>query len=191
MIIDDSPARTPDEPIIVQEPAATSSMLQKNAHIIRMLRERTENRQLRSEAKKRTRDAERAKNNRAKKKAAKALSAASVASLVEDAKKRRLALLKAAVLRPKGDKRLEQLIGREDDFATFWQAQELARHEHGLVTSDAQVAKVYRSLSADPDFNRHKARSRRRVVQFLEQPGKPWDEAFLSPPMPAKAKKTA
>jgi hypothetical protein len=104
------------------------------------------------------------------------------------AKEHRLALLTEAVQRPKGDKRLEQLVGRKEDLATFWQARELARHQHGLATSDAQVANVYRGLSADPDFNRHKARSRHRIVRFLEGPGMPWNDVLLPPPLPAKAK---
>jgi hypothetical protein len=192
MITHNGPARVSDEPVVVEEPVPTLSLLQqKYAPVIRMRNERIEKRQLRLKAEKLVRDAERARQRRAKERAAKELSAASLDTLIAAAKERRLVLLKDAVQRPKGDKRLEQLVGREDDFATFWQAQELARHQHGLVTSDAQVAKVYRSLGADPDFNRHKARSRRRVVQFLEQPGKPWEDAFLHPVVRVKPKKPA
>jgi hypothetical protein len=192
MITDNSPARALDETIIVQESAPTLSLLQqKYAPLIRMRNEHIENRRLRRKAEKRARDAERAKQGRAKKKAAKELSAASLEALIAEAKKHRLALLRGAVQRPKGNKRLEQLVGREDDFATFWQAQELARHQHGEVASDAQVAKIYRSLSADPGFNRHKARSRRRIVQSLEGPGMPWNGILVLPPMLAKAKKAA
>jgi hypothetical protein len=190
-MIEDSAAKAPDDAIVVQQPAATSSMLQKYAHVLRARDERLENRRLRRKAEKRVRDAERARQGRAKKKAAKELSAASLEALITEAKKHRLALLKGAVQRPKGDKRLEQLVGREDDLATFWQARELAQHQHGEAASDAQVAKVYRDLSADPDFSRHKARSRRHIVQSLEETGMPWNGILLSSPMPAKAKKTA
>jgi len=190
MIVDNSPARTPDETTIAQEPTASLSLLPKYAHLIRMREERAERRRARRRVEKRDLDAERARQGRAKKKAAKELSAASLDALITEAKKYRLTLLKGAVQRPKGDKRLEQLAGREDDFATFWQARELARHQHGVATSDEQVARVYRGLSADPDFSRHKARSRRRIVRFLEEAGMPWHD-LLSPPMRAKAKKAA
>jgi hypothetical protein len=190
MITDNSPARTLDETIIVEEPTASLSLLQKYSHLIRMREEHAERRRARRRAEKKVRDAERARQGRAKKKAAKELSAASLDALITEVKEHRLASLKAAVQRPKGDKRLEQLVGREDDFATFWQARELARHRYGLATSDAQVANVYRGLSADPNFNRHKARSRHRIVRFLEEPGMPWHD-LLSPPMRAKAKKPA
>jgi hypothetical protein len=189
MITDNGPDRALDETIIVQEPAPTLTLLQqKYAPVIRMRNERIENRRLRRKAEKRVRDADRARYGRAKKKAAKELSAASLEALVAMAKEHRLALLTAAVQRPKGDKRLEQLVGREEDLATFWQARELARHQHGSATSDAQVANVYRGLSADPDFNRHKARSRHRIVRFLEEPGMPWNDVLLSLPMPVKVK---
>jgi hypothetical protein len=190
MIADDCPARTLDETIIAQEPTASLSLLPKYAHLIRMREEHAERRRARRRAEKRVRDAERARQGRAKKKAAKELSAASLDALITEAKEHRLTLLKGAVQRPKGDKRLEQLAGREDEFATFWQARELARHQHGATTSDEQVAHVYRGLSADPDFSRHKARNRRRIVRFLEEPGMPWHD-LLWPPMRAKAKEPA
>jgi hypothetical protein len=192
MITDSSQARPIDEGSSIQKPTATLSLLQqKYAPLIRMWNEHAERRRARRRAEKRVRDAERARLGRAKKKAAKALSAASLDALVTEAKNHRLALLKEAVQRPKGDKRLEQLVGREDDFATFWQARELARHQHGVAASDEQVANVYRGLSADSDFNRHKARSRRRIVRFLEEPGMPWDGTLLSLTIQAKARKPA
>jgi hypothetical protein len=128
-----------------------------------------------SRAVKRANDADRAKRKRLEKKSARETESARLALLRDS----RLDILQEAVRRARGDKRLEQLQGREGDLAMFWQSLGQARHQHGAAASDAQVAAIYCGLSGDAGFNRHKARSRRSIVQYLERSGGPWDAAVL------------
>ena len=138
------------------------------------IKRRQERKSERLKAKKRLRDAERMKVNRADKKAKKERKAADDVSRLITAKDERLRLLQSAVLRPKGDKRIQQLVGREEEIAAFWQASELALRQFGAKTSDAQIAGFYRRLTGNIAFNRHQSRSRRAIIRHLEKNGGPW-----------------
>ena len=145
------------------------------ALLLQGLVDRKEAKRERRRAVKRANDADRAKRKRLEKRAVRETALAHLDIL----RASRLDALLVAVGRIRGDKRIEQLLGRESDLAMFWQAQEHARHRHGAAVSDAQVAAIYCGLSGDDGFNRHKARSRRSVVQYLERSGGPWDRAVL------------
>src|SRR5258705_139335 len=119
------------------------------ARLMQEWRDRPKAKRERRRAKKRVNDADRAKRKRLEKKVAREAAAARLALAIRILRESRLDVLRAAVRRARGDKRLEQLVGREGHLAIFWQAREQARHQYGAAASDAQIAAIYCSLSGD------------------------------------------
>ena len=101
------------------------------------------------------------------------------ATLIEAQYLKRLKVLQLLVSVRDGDKRLEQLHGRESEITLAWKARAIARLRHGLNASDAKVAQVYSELSGKPDYTRHQARGHRLLVSQLEE--KVWAK-FATPP---------
>ena len=97
------------------------------ALLLQGIRDRKEAQRERRKVKKRVNDADRARRMRLQKKAARETASARLALAIGLMRESRLDILQAAVRRARGDKCLEQLVGREGDLVMFWQAQEQAR----------------------------------------------------------------
>jgi hypothetical protein len=63
---------------------------------------------------------------------------------------KRLVALRSATANPRGDKRLEQLLGREESIIDVWIAREHAILAYGPNVSDAQAAKCFEELGGWP-----------------------------------------
>ncbi|GJE53918.1 hypothetical protein [Methylobacterium thuringiense] len=84
----------------------------------------------------------------------------------------RLKALDRAIKYRRGDKLLEQLVGRSDELTNFWIASALAALNAKLsVATDAERAAEFSQLTGKP-CNKDQARSRRKIIERLdEHPG--------------------
>lgn len=111
------------------------------------------------------------------------------ADLIERYHNQRLRLLLQALGRPRLDKRLQQVRGREEELAKFWKIARTAAHNLGRAPSDAELALI--AGKEGLHLSRHQVRGRRLLVADLEAPRGPWagrsSEELL--PKPRKARK--
>lgn len=94
---------------------------------------------------------------------------------IERQAKKRRKLLELAVRTIRGSKRLEQLHGREQELATFWQAGKLAELRLGRSPSDAEWGAQFVALRGEGfECTKHQARSLRRLAGWLETDPMVW-----------------
>jgi hypothetical protein len=94
---------------------------------------------------------------------------------IEEVAAERLRWLERATKRPRGDKLLEQIMGREEEITLFWKAIELARLSLKRDPTDAEVAAQFVQLPGAPaTFTRHQARSRRKLIDRLNKKELVW-----------------
>jgi hypothetical protein len=94
---------------------------------------------------------------------------------IEEEFRRRLKALHLAVKYRRGDKLLEQLVGREKEIAVFWKATALVRFRLGRKPTDREVGTLFCELQGDAKpLNKDQARSKRLLIQALEQKSMIW-----------------
>lgn len=99
----------------------------------------------------------------------KAAEQAAPETAVKTERSKRLAALERATKYRRGDKLIEQLLGREEELSIFWAAGKLAALEvQSRAPSDKEIAIVFKRLSGKP-CSRHQARSKRQIVERLNQ----------------------
>lgn len=98
---------------------------------------------------------------------------------IEEEGKHRLRILVRAIKYRRGDKLLEQLVGRESELVNFWIAMQLAAKQKGSVRSDQLIADTFAGL-ANAACSRHQARSRRKLVEQLERHPGVWQLSVAS-----------
>jgi hypothetical protein len=94
---------------------------------------------------------------------------------IAEAAAARLKLLQRATKFMRTDRQFQQLRGREPEFTDFWRAMKLAALRHGRPGSDAEIATVFEEITGGA-CSRHQARTRRLVVQRLEERDLVWKE---------------
>ena len=101
-------------------------------------------------------------------KAARAAKRDAPAHAIEEEGRRRLRLLELALRYQRGDKLLEQLVGRAEELTDFWVASKLAALASPLGrASDRDVGEHFSRRAGKP-CNKDQARTRRKLVDQLE-----------------------
>jgi hypothetical protein len=97
---------------------------------------------------------------------------AAPATAIETERRLRLSMLERATKYRRGDKLLEQLLGREKEFSLFWAAAKLAALEiRSRAPTDNEVAIAFTKLTGEP-CTKDQARGKRKIVSKLnEHPG--------------------
>jgi hypothetical protein len=101
------------------------------------------------------------------------------AKAIDKQAEKRLKALKVAVKYRRGDKQLEQLVGREQEITEFWKAMKLAELKLGRPPKDSEIAETFASLRGEPgSSNKDKARTRRKLIAELENKPLVWGSSF-------------
>lgn len=97
---------------------------------------------------------------------------AAPATAIENERRRRLSMLERATKHRRGDKLLEQLLGREKEFSLFWATAKLAALEiRSRAPTDNELAIAFTKLTGEP-CTKDQARGKRKIVSKLnEHPG--------------------
>lgn len=97
---------------------------------------------------------------------------------IEEEAVRRTRCLKEAISEKRRNRRVEQLVGREEEIISFWKAMQIA-----LVripkASDRKIAQEISTVSCKP-FTKDQVRARRLLISRLEATGEVWS-AFQEP----------
>lgn len=119
-----------------------------------------------------------ARNARAKERRAAERNAPAMA--IEAEGQLRLKSLQLALRARRGDKALEQLVGREEELAHFWVAMKLVALEtHARSPTNAEIGALFESRTGMP-CNKNQARTRRKLVAALEK--RDWVWLKFAPP---------
>lgn len=98
---------------------------------------------------------------------------------IEKEAEKRLKSLHVAIKYRRGDKQLEQLVGREKEITEFWKAMKLAELKLGRQPKDSEIAETFAAIQGEPgSSNKDKARTRRKLIAELENKPLVWGSSF-------------